>query len=421
MGFLLTLLYIGLAILSPADVVPALAPYHVMVWIAALAVVASFRELLQPAWLRAAPCYLLLVFIGAICSSRILNGWLGGVAGALATFVPVALIFFLIVWNVRTLSQMRALTIMLIVIALYSLLRGAVAYYTGDEQSPYVVDQPVWIDESLGLRTMYLRTRAMGFLNDPNDFAQYLLMLLPLLLPLWQQGRSFRNFFLCVLPAAMLLYGIYLTNSRGALIGLAILLVFLLKDRLGGKRALILAPVVLVAALALNRGGRAISVHEDSAMGRVNAWSDGLGMFEHSPLWGVGFGQFTDYHEITAHNSYLLCMSELGLIGCITWVGLLSACALQLEGLRKWTGDQELRRWASALGPSLYTMLATCWFLSRTYSATLYLMLGMSVGLSMVQPEQEESLPQPRWFRATAVAVPLIFIAVYATVRMRST
>ncbi len=421
MGFFLTLLYTGLTILSPAELFPELAPFRIMIWIALLAIGASIPNLLDSLWIRRPSGYLMLGFIVAICLSRILNGWVGGVPGALATFLPVCLIFFLLVWNVRTISQIRALTTMLLAIALYSIVRGVISYYAGDVNSPYVVYQPIWIDESLGLRTGYLRICALGFLNDPNDFAQYLLLLLPLLLPMWRQGHLINNLFLCLFPATLLLYGIYLTNSRGALIGLALMLLFLLKDRLGGKRAALLAPLALAVVFLLNRGGRAISVHEDSAGGRVSAWSDGLGMFEHSPLWGVGFGQFTNYHEITAHNSYVLCMSELGLIGCVAWIGLIAACVLQLQQVQSSEEEGNAYRWASAFRPSLYTMLATCWFLSRTYSATLYLLLGMSVAVAdLYAARQVEDLPRPRWMRATAVAVPLLTIAVYGTVRMRS-
>ena len=250
--------------------------------------------------------------IFAICVSRLLNGWFGGVPLALFDFLPVAIIYFLIVWNVSSLSHFRTLSFVLVVIAIYFIARGARAYYADDHYDPFVIYQPVWINYQLGLRTGYLRICGPGVLSDPNDFAQYLSLLLPLLLPAWKARHRMRNFFFCLLPAAILLFGIYLTNSRGALLGLALLTVFLLKDRLGGKATAILSPLAIIAILALNQSGRAMSLDEDSALGRVNAWSDGLGMFQRSPLWGVGYGEFLQYHERTAHNSFVLCLSELG-------------------------------------------------------------------------------------------------------------
>jgi putative inorganic carbon (hco3(-)) transporter len=421
MGFLLTLLYIGLTILSPADLFPALASFRLMIWVALLAGVASLPNILKGDWLRSPQTPLMVGLLCIIALSRLLNGSFGGAPAALISFLPIALIFFLLLWNLRTPGQLRTLVVLLVGIALYSVLQGALAYYAGNAESHYVVVQPVWINEALGLRTFYLRTCALGFLNDPNDFAQFLIMLLPLLWPLWRKGRGFRNLMLCLLPGAALLYGIYLTNSRGALLGLGLMLVFYFKDRLGGVRATILTPVALAAAMALNRGGRDVSVHEDSALGRVNAWSDGLGMFEHSPLWGVGYGQFTEYHEITAHNSFVLCLSELGLLGCFAWLGLIASCVLQLQAVRRAVTDSDMYRWGSALRLSLYTMLATCWFLSRTYSATLYLLLGLTAAFCAMTPTvMAFELPRPRWARATVLVIPLLLAAVYATVRMRS-
>src|SRR5262249_2778365 len=154
----------------------------------------------------------------------------------------------------------------------------------------------------------------------------------------------------------------YLTFSRGALVGMAVLAVTLLKDRIGGRRSAILAPLVIVVVMAFNQSGRGMSIQDASAMGRINAWSDGLGMFRSSPVWGIGFGRFLEYHERTAHNSFVLCFAELGLIGFICWVGMIVAGVLGVQAFvrgRPVSGQQTARRWAVVLRASLYAVLVT--------------------------------------------------------------
>jgi putative inorganic carbon (hco3(-)) transporter len=424
MAFFLTLLYIALTVLSPAELFPELAPYRIMLWLVVLAVPASVIGFSQAPWLKQPQFYLMVGIIVAICLSRLLNGWFGGVPDALIEFLPVAIVFFLVVWNVNTVPRLRWLAIALVAVAIYYVVQGVLAYRIGDETSPFLCPQPVW-NENMTERTSYFRVRALGFLNDPNDFAQYLLMLVPFVFVAWKAGKHVWNFIICVIPAAALLYGVYLTNSRGALLALALLIVFLLKDRLGAKRSSIVAPIAVVLILALNQGGRSMSVHEDSAMGRINAWSEGLGMFQSSPLWGIGYGLFTNHHFLTAHNSFVLCLSELGLFGTFLWLGLIVASVLYLQQCRRLCASagesgKNLGRWAAALRGSLYMTLATCWFLSRTYSITLFLLLGMTAaitaqGIHLAPPEQAPL----RWSRLTAAILPALIAAVYVMVRMR--
>jgi putative inorganic carbon (HCO3(-)) transporter len=423
-AFLLTLLYIALTVLSPAELFPELGPYRIMLWLGLVAILGSAGGFFGAPWLKQPQFHLMLGIVAAICLSRLLNGWFGGVGSALTRFLPAAIVFFLVLWNVTSVARLRWLGATLILIAIYYIVQGAVAYHGGDETSPFVYVQRVPVGGNEAVLISYLRIRALGFLNDPNDFAQFLLMLLPFAFTVWKKGKAVRNFCLCLAPAAALLYGIYMTNSRGALLALAVLVIFLLKERLGTRRGALFAPVAVVLILALNQSGRAISVHEDSALGRINAWSDGLGMFQSSPLWGIGYGLFTDHHELTAHNSFVLCLSELGLMGSFVWLGLLVACVLYLQDSARRcaaAGDRETGRWALALRLSLYTTLTTCWFLSRTYSLPLYLLLGMTAALSVQTAHLAPAGPQAaRWPWVTAMLLPALIAMVYVTVRMRA-
>ncbi|MDW8130623.1 MAG: O-antigen ligase family protein, partial [Bryobacterales bacterium] len=223
-------------------------------------------------------------------------------------------------------------------------------------------------------------------------------------------------------------YGLVLTRSRGAAIGLAVMIALAVRDRLGKTGAWVMSALIAAGLLAANFGGaRALSLREASIAGRLEAWSAGLQMLKNSPLFGVGFRAFTDHHELTAHNSFVLCFAETGMAGYFLWLGLLVATARDLNILSGLSAAEpaqaEARRWARAVRLAYYTFLATSWFLSRTYIPTLYLLIAMVVGLrEMARQNGWARLPglDRRWLTVTVAAQFLSVTLIYVTVRLRS-
>ncbi|MCS7315659.1 MAG: hypothetical protein NZ554_09310, partial [Bryobacteraceae bacterium] len=82
-------------------------------------------------------------------------------------------------------------------------------------------------------------------------------------------------------------YGLVLTRSRGAAIGLAVMIALAVRDRLGKTGAWVMSALIAAGLLAANFGGaRALSLREASIAGRLEAWSAGLQMLKNSPLFG---------------------------------------------------------------------------------------------------------------------------------------
>src|SRR5437588_10188283 len=98
MGFVLTLVYVVVAHLSPEQLLPSLAPYRPQLILALLAIVVSFINLsdAKSPLLRAPQTYLLVAFIAAALLSNLAHLWLGGVLLALSKFLPSAVVFFLV-------------------------------------------------------------------------------------------------------------------------------------------------------------------------------------------------------------------------------------------------------------------------------------------------------------------------------------
>src|SRR5262249_5807368 len=151
-----------------------------------------------------------------------------------------------------------------------------------------------------------------------------------------------------------------------------------LAGRLGSLPAMALTALLVTGAAAIDYGGgRSLTAPlDEAASGRVTAWTEGLEMLKSRPLLGVGFGQFSDYHELTAHNSFVLCFAETGTLGYFFWMGLLIVTFVELRSVTRLEGDDsghhDLRHVAYALELSLCGFVTAAFFLSRTFIPMLY-------------------------------------------------
>jgi hypothetical protein len=97
----------------------------------------------------------------------------------------------------------------------------------------------------------------------------------------------------------------------------------------------------------------------------------------------VGFQLFGAHNpSLTAHNSLLLCLAELGIFGSLFWLGLIVFSIMDLNTI---VGNDtalaqapDLVGCANGVRIALFTFVGTAWFLSRTYVMTLYLLIGMA-------------------------------------------
>jgi len=466
MGFILTLLYVALALLSPKDLMPSLADYRVELLVVILALLVSAPRALDGKFFRIPQNYLLAgLFAAVFLSIAIGDHWPGGGFVALQKFLPAGVAFFLVVLNCHRVERLRMVVWLVAVIAGFYVVQGARAYYAGESNidnvcnATYDQNTPTTkltnINETLEVCSPLLeiiprsdssfafRMRGLGFLKDPNEMAQLLVMLLPLLWTGWLKRRHFHNILFVLAPSALFVWGMYLTHSRGAVIALVVILMLALKDRVNLVATLLAGVLAFGVMIVLDfSGGREISVQASS--NRFILWGDGLALFKSSPAFGVGYENFADANKgQTAHNSFIVCLAELGLFGYGFWVAILVFTILGLNSLLAklkpvlnkappMDGDDEApdasdlanveyRRWAQALRLSLAGFLAAGFFLSRAYALTLYLTLGMAVAVVCLASEKEKALDEkPVWRQlclSAAVGVATIAL-VYVALRI---
>lgn len=440
MSFFLYLTYLALLFLRPFEQffpeLMALRPMAILLVCAFLSAILAQRRA-PPSSVPALPVWKLVIgLVISIALSRVFNGGLSSALAALADISPAVMLFLLTMLNLTSLRRIKITCGVIMGCMVLLGLEGIWAYHSGFmvEQLVYrlYVGEPdavrskdfaaVPADDLSGL--FIYRVRSVGFLGDPNDFAQALLMVLPWMAVLFTPGRWLRSLFRGAVPATILLYALKLTYSRGALVGLGLAGLVWLRDRVGWIRTSLLAGLAGVALIGANAafGGRSISSNEQSASERIDAWSDGILMFKNSPLFGVGFGNFTEHHIRTAHNSFVLCFAELGITGYFFWIALivLAYRAVSSVADRAAAGSQE-RQLALMLRASFAGYIACAWFLSRTYSPTLYILLPMCFALWRCQAGQtsgEVAIARPTWLTGTLALMVASMVAVSVFVRI---
>ena len=250
------------------------------------------------------------------------------------------------------------------------------------------------------------RIVAFGFFNDPNDLALALVVALPFVISgIHRPGASAPGRLLNLVLAGVLGYGIFLTNSRGGWLALAVMTMsyVLLNFRL--KKSAVVVGILLMAALMVLAPGRvsasSLSGQDESSRGRLVAWADGNRMLKQSPIFGIGKDRFRDYAEgdKVAHNSFVHCYAELGLFGYFFWLGLLFASLKDGYALGKTAPSEtdpepgEIARLAKVLLAALIGYMASAVFLSRTYTPLLFVLIGLFAAMRMIGERATGPIP----------------------------
>lgn len=282
--------------------------------------------------------------------------------------------------------------------------------------------------------TMYRneQVRYLGVFNDPNDMGMLLLITVPLTLYLLKYAKNFIAKFVWISVLATNLYGIYLTDSRGTLLGLMAIIFLYMWLKLNRTFAILAAIVAIPIAMAATTLST-ISTDDASSAGRIDAWGEGIAMLKANPLLGVGHGLFKDHHFRAAHSSYVEVFSETGLIGYFFWLGFV---AMSAYGLYRFTYKysfssdendsghayyEEDKSLSNTIMFSIVAYMATAFFLSRSIQPLMFILCAMSAGfyyqIRKNYPDFEQ-LSFKNTFRICAFITLASVLFVYITIRL---
>jgi O-antigen ligase len=231
------------------------------------------------------------------------------------------------------------------------------------------------------------RVRYRGVLQDPNELSLAGGIGLPLAFAFGQEKKKkLGRRALVLVTFALVLVCAVLTGSRGGqLVFLTVLGVYFLRQF--GPWGLAVGAALAAPLLLL--GGRSGTEASSSTLERLDCWASALSIWRSHPLLGVGLGQFDDYNYLTAHNSYLLALAELGLPGMLVFSVIVYLSAkIPIVVLRDVaateggpSGASIARPWAVALLAALAGLAVGIFFLSFTYHYVLWIYIGLSGAL----------------------------------------
>ncbi|MBA3461343.1 MAG: O-antigen ligase family protein [Deltaproteobacteria bacterium] len=223
------------------------------------------------------------------------------------------------------------------------------------------------------------RVRYRGELQDPNEVALCISAgALSLLIAFALRRRNPLNVLLCAAGVTLVILTVLATKSRGGMVSAMLVPGVYLLRRYRIKGAIV-AGSLAVAAIAL--GGRSGANADVSTQLRYEAWASGLDMFKENPIFGVGAGLFSDHHYLTAHNSLVLTLAELGLVGMMLYVTIIyltfKTLYIGLTTLAVVPGTAAVRVWGMALMASMSGIVFQSNTLSFAYHSVLWIFLGL--------------------------------------------
>ena len=280
--------------------------------------------------------------------------------------------------------------------------------------------------------------RAYGTFEQPNPYAGYLGLIIPLAfgtllgMLMWlfaARGKMvsfarrlvFQEWLLLFAAGAsfaVMMAALFFSYSRGAWIGVAAALgVTALLALVRSKRAAIAAMGLLLIVLVVvglgefnpvpdvisqrfaNVGDyfgfedvRGVRANDDNyaLVERRAHWQAALSMFEASPWLGVGFGNYAAaYSRFSlpkwddalwhAHNYYLNVLAEAGVVGLTAFLFLWGAMFWQA-----WRGVMRTRGWAIGAAAGIFGMLVALSihnFFDNLFVHAMYMQVGLTLGL----------------------------------------
>lgn len=319
--------------------------------------------------------------------------------------VKVWLVIFVLFNGVRSAHQLRILSIAWLgVFALYPL-RGA--YYNQFICHCMPAERISW-----------------NFVfNNPNDLAalSFLPLGLAACVAMLETRKLWRNLaFVGILALGLL---IFLTQSRGAIIALALTALWTLLRRRRARDLVVMALAAVTIAIiapdsvwtrlgglsnaSIDRGMRGVD-EEKSAESRWLIWKVAIAVTKSSPLTGVGLSQYPNAHNVTAptisrsreiqgrrdaHSTYLRLSAETGIPGLLIYLAICASTFAYVGRIRKEIKDVRPREQQAlfVLQLSLAALLIAAFF--GSFGTFVYAYLHFCVVLLAAEVFRRESWP----------------------------
>jgi len=216
-------------------------------------------------------------------------------------------------------------------------------------------------------------TRIAATLFNPNAYGAYLILIIfpVIMLSIYEKNKNKKIMYIFL--SILLFTNLVMTLSRNAFLGfgLGVLVLGLIYSiklifALGGFSILIcFIPSVFQRLKDVPNSSQNES--------RIKLWKTAIKMIQEHPIFGVGNGNFVtryneyvkkykelkyqEYQNYPSHNSYLKVQSELGIIGIVSFLGIVSIALFRVKKLYITTTDKFHRAFYMGVMASMVAFL----------------------------------------------------------------
>ncbi|AMV19698.1 O-antigen ligase family protein [Planctomyces sp. SH-PL14] len=407
MAYILFLMANAALFLRPAELFPAMGDFPLYMYLITAAIFASAHQILdqlRPRNLFFQPVSLCVILVTiATAISHLSLGDVGSAIKSINAMAKVMLYYLTLLSVINTPQRLRTFLVttalsatVMITLSIVDY-RDFVAEWSGrddleivreEEKDLFETNEPRrlrhvvdWGNVSEdGQQQWIFRITGLGMFRDPNDFA--LVLNLTIIISCYfladRQLSSAR--YLWAIPIALSFYGLYLTHSRGGLLGTGVALMAWMSTKYGGRVALMIGLMGAAAVpVALGRQGN-IDVSGGTGQQRIQLWADGLNQMKTSrAVFGIGEGKYPDVAGLVAHNSFIHAYVELGFVGGTFFFGcfFLPAWAFYLmKRYRFRIEDHDLERMFPYMAAIVGGWCMGMASLSRCYVPPTYMICG---------------------------------------------
>ena len=350
--------YMWLFIHRPFEVWPSLGDLHIE-RVYMVATIAYWAVAAKKQWIGNRLTWAFAFFWGVFLVSWVQSPYASFTSEGVEDYFKVALFYILVITSVRDERELRLLTVLYAVAVGVYMAHSLWEYHNGRGEYRMGTWRMVGVDFTNG---------------DPNTFAATVVYSLTLAFPLWHECRSKWQRIAVLGYGAMAVACVLLTGSRTALVGLCLLAVVatsLSKYRFRLALLLALAVPLVWNIMPADRQNRFLTLIDPSygpknaqmsAEGRIQGWWNGVSLWKEHPILGVGPGAFGRATGLgfQSHHLYGQILGEVGTLGAIAFVSVLTAFVLNAVEIRRLCrqGPQGLESHESRLNNTIMLTVA---------------------------------------------------------------
>ncbi len=297
--------------------------------------------------------FVLLPFILATLLSGLHAHYFPDVIKQLLRWMEIVVMAWIVVNTVKTRKELRTVIMVIIFTATVVSIIGLVQTIAGPTASFNVGKDLFTVDNGATMR-------AYSTFGHPNQFAGYLILMIPLAFIQFVETRDWRKRTLVGLLTVIMITALVFTFSRGGWVAMGLVGAGLIYLNIPKKMLMIISLITALALtiVILNVGplektrsavlGRMMSFSqpekEDSVNFREVCYETAFKMFKRNPIFGFGAGEYAEnikiyfnehYYAWSAiskhiHNWYVQILIETGLLGLLTFLIALGAVLVRL-------------------------------------------------------------------------------------------